>query len=123
MLVDGVGEKSPTLAMRENAPMGVGLSDIKQIVRNGARFKSPPMFSDKSYKITGITKDSTGAALGNCVVDLFYTLNDVLVGKTESDASGNFTFLVGPSLSCYIVAYKVGSPDVSGTSVNTLIAA
>lgn len=84
-------------------------------------FRSPPMWSDKSFKIIGITKDSAGVALGNCIVDLFYTNNDVLASNVESDASGNFTFLVSPSQTCYIVAYKAGSPDVAGTSINTLV--
>lgn len=103
-----------------------GITDIKN--GRGGRgalgkgiFKSIPMFSTAAYKITGTTKDSTGAALGNCVVDLFYTVGDILAAKVESDASGAFSFSIGPALRCYIVAYKAGSPDVAGTSVNTLV--
>jgi hypothetical protein len=39
-----------------------------------------------------------------------------------SDALGNFTFDNPGSGPFYIVAYKVGSPDVAGTTVNTLTA-
>lgn len=82
------------------------------------------MFSDKAFKISGVTKDSAGAVLGSCLVELFYTIDDRPVSKTLSDATtGAFSFAVGPNLSCYIVAYKAGSPDVAGTSVNTLVAA
>jgi hypothetical protein len=85
------------------------------------KFVSPPMYG-KAYSISGQTLDSTGAVLADCVVALFYTRNDVLVGETMSDSLGNYKFLVGPAYNCYIVAYKAGSPDVSGTTVNTLIA-
>ena len=115
-------------------------------------FKSQPMFSDKQFKITGVTRDSTGNALGSCVVSLYYnntapstslkgstiiggnieggqqmmgTLpineKDKLASEVLSDVNGNFTFLVGPSLTCYIVAYMAGSPDIAGTTVNTLV--
>lgn len=75
---------------------------------------------DVIQKITGVTRDSTGVALGNCVVQLFRTVNDVLVVETTSDANGNFAITAGGD-GFYIVAYKVGSPDVAGTTLNTLI--
>jgi len=86
-----------------------------------ATFRSASFFSDKQYRIAGITKDSSGNRLGNCVVDLFYTQDDTRAAQVLSDQDGNFTFLIGPSLACYIVAYKAGSPDVAGTTVNTLV--
>lgn len=76
----------------------------------------------KTFQITGVTRDSTGAILGSCVVHLFRTADDVELDQINSDASGNFSFVSGLSSeqSHYIVAYKAGSPDVSGTSLNTL---
>ena len=70
--------------------------------------------------ITGVTRDGTGAALGSCVVDLFYTSNDTLRAQTTSDGSGNYSFIVGPGAKHYMVAYKPGSPDLAGTTVNTI---
>lgn len=75
------------------------------------------------FKIAGITKDSTGAALGNCVVEMFRTVDDVRLDRTTSTASGAFEFRsagLAPN-TYYLVAYKVGSPDVAGTTVNTLV--
>lgn len=73
-------------------------------------------------KISGITKDATGAPLPFCDVDLIYTVNDVTYRHTQSDATGAYAFDVmaadGPF---YVVAYKAGAPDVAGTSVNTLV--
>lgn len=78
----------------------------------------PPTY----FRITGITKDSTGAVLGNCVVDWFNTADDRLLGTTTSDANGFYEFRSAgqPPNAYYLVAYKQGSPDVAGTTVNTL---
>ena len=70
--------------------------------------------------ISGITRDNTGAILGNCVVDLFDTLTDAIIERTTSDADGVYGFRYASTRSFYVVAYKAGSPDVAGTSVNTL---
>lgn len=75
-----------------------------------------------TYKISGITKDSTGAVLGNCTVQLFYTANDKIADEVTSNASGVYEFRsAAPAVNFYVVAYKAGSPDVAGTTVNTLI--
>lgn len=84
-------------------------------------FRSQP-FSTKTETISGVTRDSNGSALGSCVVQLFRTPSDVLVCEKVSDVSGNYLFENPGSGPFYIVAYKQGSPDVAGTSVNTLIA-
>ena len=72
--------------------------------------------------ISGITKDSTGAALGGCTVKLYRTSDDVLLGTTVSDATtGEYKFNASHCCAQYLVAYKAGSPDVAGTTVNTLV--
>ena len=85
-------------------------------------FHSPVMWG-VCWQLSGITKDSTGAVLGSCHVDLFYTRNDVLAGETTSDpTTGAFSFLIGPNAGTFfLVAYKPGSPDVAGTTINTLM--
>ena len=70
--------------------------------------------------ITGISRDSTGTILGGAQLDLFVTSTDQRVAQVTSDASGNFSFGNPGSGPFYIVAYKVGSPDVTGATVNTL---
>lgn len=78
----------------------------------------PPTY----FRLTGLTKDSTGAVLGNCTVHWFNTATDVLIDVTTSDANGLFEFRSGgqPPNAYYLVAYKPGSPAVAGTTVNTL---
>jgi hypothetical protein len=79
------------------------------------------VFFDYTFAgLSGITRDSTGAVLGGCTVEMFYTLGDVWVQGTVSDASGAFSFSQMAPGPYYFVAYLPGSPDVAGTSVNTL---
>jgi hypothetical protein len=74
------------------------------------------------FTISGVTRDSGGAVLGSCVVHLFRTADDLLFEQVTSDATtGAFTVSsVGLAESYYLVAYKPGSPDVAGTTLNTL---
>lgn len=77
----------------------------------------------QKYSIAGITKDVNSAALPGCVVHLFQTANDIIQDATTSGADGSYAFTgaaVSPALDQYAVAYKPGSPDVAGTTVNTL---
>lgn len=68
--------------------------------------------------LTGITRDSAGAVLGLCRVDLCQ--NNVISRSITSDAGGNYSFVNPGSGPFFLVAYKQGSPDVAGTTVNTL---
>ena len=76
------------------------------------------------FTLSGVTRDSAGAILGGCTVKLFGTATDVLIATTTSDAgTGAYsfaTFALG-STEYYAVAYLAGSPDVAGTTVNTLV--
>ncbi len=77
----------------------------------------------KYWVVSGVTKDSTGAVLGSCVVQLFRTIDDGIMDEITSNAStGAFEFrsASNPSNTHYVVAYKAGAPDVAGTTVNTI---
>jgi hypothetical protein len=79
--------------------------------------------------VTGVTKDSTGAALGTCRVVIMQA-NKIAVNAdpfanpikadTTSDASGNYSIQVSNSEPVQLIAYKSGGPDVSGVTVNTV---
>lgn len=84
-------------------------------------FRSPK-FSTINPRITGTTKDSTGAALASCVVQLFRTLDDQIMFESVSDGAGAYELTALGSGPFYVVAYKAGAPDVAGTTVNTLSA-
>lgn len=72
-------------------------------------------------RIAGTTLDSAGSPLGGCTVHLFRTRDDAEIDQTVSDGSGAYAFLTAqPAETHYAVAYLAGSPDVAGTTVNTL---
>lgn len=91
-------------------------------------FELHPGFDDQGgqqvKKIIGMTLDSTGAPLGSCIVQGYLTATDAFVGQMTSDSGGYYELPTAYSgQNHYIVAYKAGSPDVAGTSVNTLVPA
>jgi hypothetical protein len=79
-----------------------------------------------SLRVYGVTKDSTGAILGGCSVDLFYSVSKAYAGTVISDAVTGAYVFNGITLDAteviptfFVVAYKAGTP-VFGTTVNTL---
>lgn len=80
-----------------------------------------PRFLRNVRKLAGITKNSAGATLASCTVRLFDTSTNTLFATTTSDGVGAFSFDVVPDGPFYIVSYLAGTPDVAGTTVNTLV--
>jgi hypothetical protein len=74
-----------------------------------------------SYVITDTVCDANGTPVPGATIHLFDTATDVEVDEVTSNGSGVFTFTnptLGPNY--YVVGYLAGSPDIAGTSVNTL---
>ena len=71
--------------------------------------------------ISGVSRDSAGAVLGNCQVLVFRTESRSLVAETTSDGSGNWSLTVNVGGPFFLVEYKAGAPDVAGTSRNDLV--
>lgn len=93
----------------------------------------PDLFTGATsrFVFTGVTRDSGGSALGSVTVKLFKTADgsyvgtkDILIDEIVSDTSGNFSVTTPyyPDTH-YLVTYKAGTPDVQGTTVNSLIGA
>lgn len=75
----------------------------------------------KYFSITGITRNSAGATLPFCTVDLYRTSTKTIVDTVVSDVNGAFEFRTASADDYhYEVGYLAGSPDVAGTTVNTL---
>jgi hypothetical protein len=71
--------------------------------------------------VRGALVDINSSPVINATVTSFVTATNALDGTTTSDANGNYEapcFVT--SGNHFIVAYKPGSPDIAGTSVNTL---
>lgn len=74
------------------------------------------------FGFIGISRDSTGAALGGCTVKLYRERDDFAVEATVSDANGNYRFVTASMIETYYTRwYLAGSPDLAGTSKNTLV--
>jgi hypothetical protein len=74
-------------------------------------------------RITGLTRDASGNPLGGCTVELYLTSTGALVNTVTSDSGGWYAIQTPYTGQHYVVAYKAGSPDRSGTTVNTLTGA
>ena len=75
------------------------------------------------FGIAGVTRDQYGSAIVSCTVKLFKTSDDSLVSQIVSDATTG-AYLLSTQYypdTHYVVAYKAGSPDIAGATVNTLI--
>lgn len=72
--------------------------------------------------IRGTCVDSGGTAVANAIVQGFRTSNDAYVGQDVTRLDGSYTLGTDTPAGTqhYLVAYKPGSPDTAGTTVNTL---
>lgn len=67
--------------------------------------------------LSGVTRDSAGNALGNCLVRLLSDTSPRLqVGKATSDVNGNYSIYTAYSSSVRVLVTKTGSPNVQGLS-------
>lgn len=73
--------------------------------------------------IRGTCKDSVGTPIANAIVQGFVTATDAFVGEVQANTDGTYNLGTEQLKTTphYLVAYKAGSPDVSGTTVNTLL--
>ena len=72
--------------------------------------------------IKGTCVDSGDVAVANAIVQGFVTATDAFVGQVQGNTDGTYTLATDTPAGTqhYLVAYKAGSPDVAGTTVNTL---
>jgi hypothetical protein len=77
--------------------------------------------ADVTRFLRGVSRDSVGAVLPSATVKAFRTVDDVKVDQAVSGLDGGFVLSVVNLWEHYLVCYKAGSPDIFGTSVNTLV--
>ena len=81
--------------------------------------------ADVRWQLAGVTRDNTGAALGECRVIVMEVGRQAVasapvVAETVSDGSGNYAIEVPLNVAYQALSYKPGAPDVAGVSLNTL---
>ena len=73
--------------------------------------------------LRGICVDSSDVPVANAIVQAFVTSTDTYAGEVQCNTDGTYVLGVQQSKVTphYLVAYKAGSPDIAGTTVNTLL--
>ena len=73
--------------------------------------------------LVGVCRDANNAIVANAVVQAFTTAGEVFAGTDISRDDGSYAVGVQQQKSTahFLVAYKAGPPDISGTTVNTLL--
>lgn len=104
-----------TIGIVQSVPRTLGAPSPQSFI------ETTPVFEERNFTITGVTKDSSGNPLGSCTVRLFNSATNVLAQTVTSDGSGNYSFIVDKTQAWYVVAYKAGAPDTAGTTVNTVV--
>ena len=89
-----------------------------------AEFVAVPALEPQRYVIAGVTFDAQGNVLPFVTVRCFETLSGIEVANDVSDAMGNYQVIVNGQLGLtyFCVAYLPDTPDVAGTTLNTLLA-
>ena len=105
-----------------NVVAGVPNTPVRAVLANFTALT----LQERNLRIVGITRDSNGNPLAACTVQVYRTDTQQIVDQETSDANGNYMvqvpvgFSQAQPMTWYVVAYKAGSPDVAGTTVNTL---
>lgn len=85
----------------------------------------PPVPSGANGRLgfNGFTRDASGGVIAGVTVKLFLTATDVKQSETVSNADGLFVVSTAAAGAHYLLFYKTGTPDISGTTVNTMLGA
>ena len=90
------------------------------VVRGFTAGETGPTYQPPDAILSGVTRDSAGAALGGCTVDLFRQDDNRWQARTVSDGSGNYSFTVMNGTPWFIREYLAGVPDRAGTTKNNI---
>lgn len=73
--------------------------------------------------LRGLCVDASDVPVANAIVQAFVTATDAFAGEVQANTDGTYVLGVEQSKATahYLVAYKPGSPDIAGTTVNTLL--
>lgn len=74
-------------------------------------------------RIKGTCVDNADTPVANAIVQGYVTATDAYVGEVTANTSGGYELMTEQltSVPHYLVAYKAGSPDIAGTTVNTIL--
>lgn len=110
----------PRSSFQGTSDNGATVATIWESAHQMWEWNFPPTGVHVRKKISGVTKDSTGAVLAGATVQIFNTSTGLLVDTVVSDSAGNYYASDPNAVNCFAVAYEAGSPDVAGTTKNNL---
>jgi hypothetical protein len=124
-LLSGLAGSSWSRSSGLTASSQIAKSDVapQEIMRTRGCSALGPRVGKFRKTLSVVTKDSAGALLPGATVHCFATATDVEVNETVSDANdAGVEFSQYQDVgNHYCVAYKVGAPDVAGTTINSLV--
>lgn len=94
--------------------------------QEGGNYFEPPSCIGNGTQTTRFIKgtcvDASDVAVASAIVQGFITATDVFVGEVTANTDGTYTLPTATvaGVAHYLVAYKAGSPDIAGTTVNTI---
>lgn len=114
------GSRSPGIVGMPGKRFGAARPNLAGTITVQAKpFRS--QLGTLNMMLAGVSRDSTGAPLAECQVLIFRTEDRSFVGETMSDINGNWSISMMKGGPFFFVEYKVGTPDVFGTSLNTRV--
>jgi hypothetical protein len=81
----------------------------------------PPTGSHVLKVVSGLIYDENNNPVSGATVKLFNTSTGVLVDTQTTASDGSYRCGDPNAVACFLVVYKAGSPDISGTSLNTVL--
>jgi hypothetical protein len=85
----------------------------------------PPLPSGANGRLgfNGFSRDASGGVIAGVTVKCMLTATDTKQSEAVSDANGLFVVSTAEAGGHYLIFYKAGTPDICGTTVNTLLGA
>jgi hypothetical protein len=75
-----------------------------------------------TYALSGVCLNINSVPVAGAVVKIFDTATDTLRATATADGAGNYASTLSMEGPLYAVAYHPNSPDIAGTTLNTLMA-
>lgn len=99
-------------------PIGQGMGETGQF----EPFSCDGEGTQSKRFLRGSCVDASDVPIANAIVQGFRTVDDLYLGEVQANTDGTYGLgvEVAAGTACYLVAYKAGSPDIGGTTVNTL---
>lgn len=75
-----------------------------------------------TFTLSGVCRNINNVLVAAAVVKVFDTATDTLQTSVTADGLGNYVATLSIAGPLYAVAYHANSPDIAGTTLNTLMA-